>query len=64
MNKKILIIEDEQQIASLLKDYFEQAGFETHTMQTGAKAVETIKKLVPDAVILDLMLPDTDGLEI
>ncbi len=64
MNKKILIIEDEQQIGALLKDYFEQSGFETHTMQTGAKAVETIKKLVPDAVILDLMLPDTDGLEI
>lgn len=64
MNKKILIIEDEQQIASLLKDYFEQSGFEAHFLLTGAKAADTIKKMVPDAVILDLMLPDTDGLEI
>lgn len=64
MNKKILIVEDEKQIGELLKDYFEQAGFETSNLLSGAKAVETIKKIVPDAVILDLMLPDTDGLEI
>ncbi|WP_303851586.1 response regulator [Seleniivibrio woodruffii] len=64
MNKKVLIIEDETQIASILKDYFQQSGFEVHTLDSGAKAVESIKKLVPDAVILDLMLPDTDGLEI
>lgn len=64
MNKKILIIEDEKQIGYLLKDYFDQSGFETHTLQSGGKAVDTIKKIVPDAVILDLMLPDIDGLEI
>jgi two-component system response regulator BaeR len=64
MNKKVLIIEDEAQIASILKDYFQQSGFEVHTLDSGAKAVDTIKRLVPDAVILDLMLPDTDGLEI
>ncbi|MGE4266461.1 MAG: response regulator [Deferribacterales bacterium] len=64
MNKKVLIIEDESQIASILQDYFQQSGFEVHTLDSGAKAVDTIKRLVPDAVILDLMLPDTDGLEI
>ncbi|MCD8552420.1 response regulator [Seleniivibrio sp.] len=64
MNKKVLIIEDESQIASILQDYFQQSGFEVHTLDSGAKAVDTIKKLVPDAVVLDLMLPDTDGLEV
>jgi len=64
MNKKVLIIEDETQIASILKDYFQQSGFEVHILDSGAKAVETIKRLVPDALVLDLMLPDTDGLEI
>lgn len=64
MNKKILIIEDEKQICDILKDYFDQAGFETHALQSGAKAVDSVKKLIPDAIILDIMLPDTDGLEI
>ncbi|WP_415238684.1 response regulator [Seleniivibrio woodruffii] len=64
MNRKILVIEDETQISSILKDYLQQSGFEVFTLDTGAGAVDTIKKMVPDAVILDLMLPDTDGLEI
>lgn len=64
MNKKILIIEDEVQIADLLKDYIEQAGYAAFTLNTGAGAIDTITKLSPDAVILDLMLPVMDGIEI
>ncbi|ADD68805.1 two component transcriptional regulator, winged helix family [Denitrovibrio acetiphilus DSM 12809] len=64
MNKRILIIEDEEQIALLLKDYLSQAGFEAHMHGTGKGALETVEKISPDAVILDIMLPEVDGLDI
>lgn len=64
MNKKVLIIEDEEQIALLLKDYLSQSGFEAHVHSTGAGAVKKTEDVEPDAVLLDLMLPEVDGLEI
>lgn len=64
MNKKVLIIEDEEQIALLLKDYLAQAGFDAYMHNTGEGAVEKAEKIEPDAVILDIMLPGVDGLEI
>jgi len=64
MNKRILIIEDEEQIALLLKDYLAQAGFEAHVYGSGKGALEMVDKIAPDAVILDVMLPEVDGLEI
>lgn len=64
MNKKILIIEDEEQIALLLKDYLSQSGYEAHVHHSGEGAVSKVEELDPDAVILDIMLPEMDGLEI
>lgn len=64
MNKKILIIEDEEQIALLLKDYLAQSGFDAYVHHSGAGAMEKVESIEPDAVILDIMLPETDGLEI
>jgi DNA-binding response OmpR family regulator len=62
--KKILIIEDETDIAQLVKLYLEKDGFRTTIASTGAEGLQQIKSDRPDMVILDLMLPEMDGLEI
>jgi two-component system, OmpR family, alkaline phosphatase synthesis response regulator PhoP len=62
--KKILIVEDEADIAQLVKLYLEKDGFRTATATTGIEGLTLIKTDRPDMVILDLMLPEMDGLEI
>lgn len=62
--KKILIVEDEEDIAQLVKLYLEKDGFRTATAKTGIEGLRLIKTDRPDMVILDLMLPEMDGLEI
>jgi two-component system alkaline phosphatase synthesis response regulator PhoP len=62
--KKILIVEDEAEIAQLVKLYLEKDGFRTATANTGVEGLKLIKTDRPDMVILDLMLPEMDGLEI
>lgn len=64
MKKEILIVEDEQHIADLYRDYLHQAGFETVWMSDGEHAEEWIRKHEPVLVILDLMLPGKDGIQI
>ncbi|RPH80251.1 MAG: DNA-binding response regulator [Nitrospiraceae bacterium] len=62
--KKILIVEDEIDIAHLVKLYLEKDGFRTTIAQTGIEGLTLIKTYRPDMVVLDLMLPEMDGLEI
>jgi DNA-binding response OmpR family regulator len=62
--KKILIVEDEEEIAQLVKLYLEKDGFRTTIAKTGVDGLKLIKTDRPDMVILDLMLPEMDGLEI
>ena len=62
--KKILIIEDEADIAQLVKLYLEKDGFRTASAKTGGDGLKLIKTDHPDMLILDLMLPEMDGLEI
>ncbi|OGL39224.1 MAG: DNA-binding response regulator [Candidatus Schekmanbacteria bacterium RIFCSPHIGHO2_02_FULL_38_11] len=64
MPKKILIIEDEKDIAELVKHYLEKDNFETLSAFDGEKGLELVKKQNPDVVILDLMLPKIDGIEV
>ncbi len=64
MSDKILIIEDEEKFACLLKDYLVQAGYETVCVDNGNKAVAAVKEHQPSLLLLDLMLPGRDGLEI
>ena len=64
MEQKILIIEDEPKLASLLKDYVVANGFTCHVMLTGDGAVEHIQNESYDFILLDLMLPGQDGLSI
>ena len=61
---RILIVEDEESIAELEKDYLELSGFEVEIETDGTKGLERALKDEFDLFILDLMLPGTDGFEI
>lgn len=60
----ILIVEDEAHLANLERDYLVQAGFEVTVINRGDEASEWLQQNTPDLVILDLMLPGKDGLDI
>ena len=64
MKKTVLVVEDEQSIATLLKYNLEQAGFHVLTAEDGQSGLHTIISENPDLVILDLMLPKLDGMEV
>ncbi|MCM0081848.1 response regulator [Geomonas sp. Red32] len=64
MNANILIVEDEEKLASLLGDYLRQSGFETSWIAEGTGVVPLVRERMPDLILLDLMLPGRDGLEI
>ncbi len=64
MNEKILIVEDETRVAGLLTDYLHQSGYQTHILHNGLEILSHMKNDLPDLVLLDLMLPGKDGLEI
>ena len=61
---RILIVEDEERISGLLSDYLKKAGFETHVIADGLAVADYVKAHPPSLVLLDLMLPGKDGLEI
>ncbi len=62
--KKILIVEDEKDILQLVKLYLEKEGFKTVSAVTGKEALAQVKVEKPDLLVLDLMLPELDGLEV
>ena len=62
--KKILLIEDDADLFALLKYNLEKEGYVFAGSQTGKGAVELCRRERPDLIILDIMLPDSDGLEI
>ncbi len=64
MTARILIVEDEEKLALLLSDYLSQAGFSPYCLYNGLEAVAWVKENKPDLIILDLMLPGRDGLEV
>ncbi len=61
---QIAIVEDEPKLASLLRDYLEADGFGTIVYDNGTQALDELKRNPPDFVLLDLMLPGTDGMTI
>ncbi|MBT8047677.1 MAG: response regulator [Xanthomonadales bacterium] len=65
MSKRILIVEDEPKIAALLEDYLRDiGGFATQTVDRGDRVLNQIRSHPPDLVLLDLMLPGLDGIEV
>ncbi len=64
MASRILIVEDDPDIAELVARYLDKAGFATERVSTGRDALAAIAARLPDALVLDLMLPHLDGLEV
>ncbi len=64
MNRKILIVEDEQTVAELLSDYLQNSGYDTTIIGDGRDVVSWVNNNEPDLVLLDLMLPGKDGVTI
>lgn len=64
MMKKVLIVEDEQDVIKLLKYNLEKEGFRVSYTTDGSLALAEVRRETPDLVILDLMLPGVDGLEV
>src|SRR5450432_3639368 len=62
--KRILLIEDDGDLYSLLKYNLEKEGFAFAGSQTGRGALDLCRRVRPDLVLLDIMLPDSDGLDI
>ena len=60
----VFIVDDDSELIELLKIRIESAGYRVLSTPEGDKAVDMIQKELPDAVILDIFLPDTDGLTI
>ena len=60
----ILIVEDEAEIAELIQLYLSKEGFDCHVCRDGSTALERFKEIQPDLIVLDLMLPGLDGLEV
>jgi len=60
----ILVIDDEEDIRELLKFNLENEGYSVSSVATGEEALDSVRKLFPDLIILDLMLPGIDGLEV
>jgi DNA-binding response OmpR family regulator len=61
---RVLVVDDEVNIAELISMALRYEGFEVATAHTGSKAVTAAKTFRPDSVVLDMMLPDFDGMEV
>src|SRR5437660_7605183 len=61
---KVLVVDDEPTIGDVVSRYLQRAGYETTIAENGTRALEEAAADRPDVVVLDLMLPDIDGLEV
>ena len=64
MSVRVLLVEDDARLAGMVADYLGEAGIRSAIAGTGREAQRLLKRDAFDAVILDLMLPDTDGLDL
>ena len=64
MKPKILVVDDEPDALELIGFNLQRAGFDVLTASDGAQAIRKARNLVPDLIVLDLMLPEVDGLEV
>ena len=64
MGNKVLIIDDDEKLQRLLREYLGGNGFPVRTLSDGSEVLQTIRSESPDIIILDIMLPGKDGLEV
>jgi len=62
--KKLLIVEDDERIARILKGYLEKEGFSARVLSDSRGVVAQVRKTPPDLILMDIMLPGEDGLEL
>jgi DNA-binding response OmpR family regulator len=62
--KKILLIEDDNMLAKVYKQHLSNGGYEVSVEKDGSKAIEKIKEIKPDLILLDVLLPSQSGIEI
>ncbi len=64
MNEKVLVVDDEREIADLVEFYLKNEGYEVYKFYSGVEALKCVAERQLDLAILDIMLPDVDGYEI
>ena len=64
MQGKILVVEDEAAIRNVVRTYLESADFCVHCVDSGDQAMDALRTFAPDLVVMDLMLPGMDGMEV
>jgi two-component system response regulator BaeR len=64
MSHKVLVVEDEKKLAALLKDYLEQSSFLVKLIDDGELVMEALDCFKPDIILLDIMLPNKDGVSL
>jgi DNA-binding response OmpR family regulator len=64
VKKKILIVDDEKQIARMLKIRMEASGYEADVANDGLEGLAKVQQIQPDLIILDVMMPKMDGFEV
>ncbi|MEK5326061.1 response regulator YycF [Aeribacillus sp. FSL M8-0254] len=63
-NKKILVVDDEKPIADILEFNLKKEGFDVYCAYDGTSAIEMVEEIKPDLILLDIMLPSKDGMEV
>ena len=64
MSQKILIVEDEPKLSQSIADYLDGSGYQTHIIDNGEEVADWVKCNTPSLILLDLMLPGKDGIEV
>lgn len=62
--QKIMVVDDDENISELIRLYLEKEGFEVTQAKDGLEAIELFKRITPDLVVLDIMLPGADGWQV
>jgi two-component system, OmpR family, response regulator len=63
-NEKLLLVDDEENLRSMLEAALRHVGFEVHPAASGREALDRVNDVRPDLIVLDVMLPDLDGFEV
>jgi DNA-binding response OmpR family regulator len=64
MPKKILLVDDEPEILEICRDYLKASGYEVVTARDGVQGLSSAQREKPDLIVLDLMMPEMDGLDL
>lgn len=62
--KKVLVVDDEKPISDIVKFNLTKEGFDVYTAYDGQEALDQVEEVKPDLILLDIMLPKIDGLEV